>query len=61
VGVLHDLALLDLAVLLEEASDLRLLQARVDAGHEEVGARVGGAIVILVAAAVVLDGRAVER
>jgi hypothetical protein len=60
VGVLHDLALLDLAVLLEEASDLRLLQARVDAGHEEVGTRVGGAVVILVAA-VVLDGRAIER
>jgi hypothetical protein len=58
VGVLHDLALLDLAVLLEEAGDLRLLQARVDAGDEEVGAGVDRALVVL-AAAVILDGSAV--
>jgi hypothetical protein len=57
VGVLHDLALLDLAVLLEEAGDLGLLDARVDAGDEEVGARVEGALVVL-AAAIVLDGSA---
>jgi hypothetical protein len=57
VGVLHDLALLDLAVFLKEAGDLGLLQARVDAGDEEVGTGVGGTVLILVAA-VALDGSA---
>jgi len=55
VGILHDLALLDLAVLLKEAADLGLLEARVDAGDEEVGAGVDGALIVLVAA-IVLDG-----
>ena len=58
VGILHDLALLDLAVLLKETGDLRLLETRVDAGDEEVRAGVDGALIILVAV-VILDGRAV--
>jgi len=55
VRVLHDLALLHLTVLLEQASNLGLLQTRVDARDEEVRARVVSTIVILVAA-VALDG-----
>jgi len=55
VGVPHDLALFNLAVFLEKTSDLRLLQARVDASNEEVGAGVGGAILLLVAL-IILDG-----
>lgn len=46
VGVTHDLTLLNLAILLEEARDFRLGQARVDASDKKVGARVDGAIVI---------------
>lgn len=59
VGVLHDLALLDLAILLEEAGDLGLLETGVDAGDEEVGAGVDGTIVILVVVVVVLGRGAV--
>lgn len=59
VGVLHDLALLDLAILLEEAGDLSLLETGVDAGDEEVGAGVDGTIVILVVVVVVLGRGAV--
>jgi hypothetical protein len=47
VGILHDLALLDLTVLLKEARNLCLLEARVDTGDEEVGTRVDGTIVII--------------
>lgn len=36
VGVAHDIALLDLAILLEQASDLVLSETRVNAGDEEV-------------------------
>lgn len=46
VWVKHDLALLDLTVLLEEASDLGLGQAWVNAGDEQVRSRVHGAIVL---------------
>ena len=42
--VAHDVALLDLAVLLEQTSDLLLAQAGVDASDEEVGAGVAAAI-----------------
>jgi hypothetical protein len=59
VGVPHDLAFLNLAILLEEALDLGLLDARVDAGDEKVRARVH-ALVVLVAI-VVLGGSAAGR
>lgn len=49
VRVAHDLALLDITVLLEHASDLLLGQTGVDAGDEEVGARVDGAVIVTVA------------
>ena len=58
VGILHDLALLDLTILLEEAGDLGLLKTRVDAGDEEVGTRVDGTVVILVVVAVLGRGAA---
>jgi len=45
VWVAHDVALLDVAVLLEELADLVLVEARVDAGDEEIGARVDRLIV----------------
>lgn len=48
VGVAHDLALLDLAVLLEHAGDLSLSKAGVDARHEEVRAGVNCAVIIVV-------------
>jgi hypothetical protein len=47
VGIFHDLALLDLTVLLKEAGNLCLLEARVDTGDEEVRARVDGTIIIV--------------
>jgi hypothetical protein len=40
VRVAHDVALLDLAILLEETGDLFLGERGVDARHEQVGARV---------------------
>jgi hypothetical protein len=48
VGIAHDLALLDLAVLLEEASDLLLSQLGVDARDEEVGTGIGSSILIAI-------------
>lgn len=52
VGVAHDLALLDGSVLSEQTGDLILGQAGVDAGDEEVGARVDSAVIVAVATAV---------
>jgi hypothetical protein len=46
VGVKHDLALLDLTVLLEQASDLGLGKTGVDTGDEKVGSGVDGAIIL---------------
>ena len=47
--VSHDLTLFNLAILLEEADDLGLLQARVNAGDEEVGSRVDGTVLAVIA------------
>lgn len=46
MGVKHDLALLDLTVLLEQAGDLGLGKTGVDAGDEKVGSGVDGAIIL---------------
>jgi hypothetical protein len=46
VRVAHDVALLDLAVLLEQTCDLLLAQAGMDAGDKEVGALVAAAVCI---------------
>lgn len=43
--VTHDVALLHLAIFLEEAADLFLGESGVDAGDEEVGARVHSVVV----------------
>lgn len=48
--VTHDVALLDLSILLEQTGDFILAQAWVDAGDEEVGARVSGLVVVAVVA-----------
>jgi hypothetical protein len=45
VGIEHNLALLDIAILLKETSDLLLREARMDTCHEEVGSRVDGSII----------------
>jgi len=50
VGIAHDLALLNLAVLLEEARNLSLGQLGVDASDEKVGSRVDGAVITAVIA-----------
>jgi hypothetical protein len=55
--VQHDLALLDITILLEETGYLSLGKARMDTSDEEVRTRVDGAI-ILGRASLVLDGRA---
>jgi hypothetical protein len=47
VGIAHDVALLDLAVLLEQARNLLLGERGVDAGDEEVGALVAALILLL--------------
>ena len=49
VGVAHDVALLNFTILLEEACDLVLGQAGVDASDEEVGALVAALILLTVA------------
>lgn len=46
VWVAHDLALLDVAVLGEKASNLLLAELGVNASDEQVGARVGGTLAI---------------
>ena len=65
VGVLHDLALLNLAILLKKARNLCLGESGVNASDEEVGARVDGSIVIITtatttAAATLVLGCAIE-
>lgn len=50
VGITHNLALLNLAVLLKEASNLLLRQLRMDAGDEKVGSGVDRVIIIAVLA-----------
>lgn len=57
--ILHDLALLNLAVLLKEARDLSFLETRMDTSDEKIGARVDGAIIIL-GTRIVLDRGAVS-
>lgn len=49
VRVAHDVALLNLAILLEQAADFFLRQARVDASHEEVRARVAAVVIVTAA------------
>lgn len=48
--VAHDVALFDLAVLLEETRDLILAEGGMNARDEEVGARVAAVIIIVVVA-----------
>lgn len=57
VGVLHDLALLNLAVLLEETGNLSLLESGVDASNEEVGAGVPGTILLTTLGLALVLGR----
>lgn len=60
--VAHDLALLDVAVLGEESGDFILAELGVDAGDEQVGARVDGTLAVPGATTVVLGwGAAKER
>ena len=59
MGVLHDLALLNLAILLEEAGDLSLGKLGVDTSDEEVGAGVDRTIFI--PATILLSRRDVVR
>lgn len=53
--VSHDLALLDLTILLKHLGDLSLRQTRMDTSDKEVGAGVNGTIVILLRGGCVLD------
>jgi len=46
VRVAHDIALLDVAILLEQTSDLVLSKARMDSGDEEVRAGVARVVVL---------------
>jgi len=46
VRIKHDLAFLDVTILLEETSDFLLVEARVDASDKEVGAWVDRAIIL---------------
>jgi hypothetical protein len=48
VRITHNVALLDLAILLEQTCHLLLGETRVDAGHEEVGAWVAGTRIVRV-------------
>jgi hypothetical protein len=50
VGIAHDLAFLNLTVLLEEPSDLLLCQLGMNAGDEEIRTRVGSSILIAILA-----------
>lgn len=52
--VKHNLALLNLTVFLEQASDLNLRKARVNASNEQVGAGIDGAVILRRWAAIVL-------
>lgn len=51
VWVLHDVALFDLTILLEEAGNFFFAQSRVDTGDEEVGSWVSRAGLVIVVAA----------
>ena len=48
VWITHNVALLHVAVLFEELADLLLIEARVDAGDEEVGSWVDGLVIRVV-------------
>lgn len=56
VGVAHDAAGLDFTVLDEETTNLVLGEAGVDAGDEEVGARVDGLLFVLLVGGAGLGG-----
>lgn len=51
MGVSHDLALLDIAILLKHLGDFCLAQTGVDASDKEVGAWVDGTVVIAISGA----------
>lgn len=61
VRVAHDLALLDIAVLGEESGDFILAELGVDAGDEQVGARVDGTLAVPRATTVVLGWGAAKE
>ena len=46
MGIKHDLALLDITVFLKETRNLALGETRMDAGNEQIGARVDSAIIL---------------
>ena len=46
VGIKHDLALLNITVLLEKAGHFLLRETRMDASDEQVGTRVDGTIIL---------------
>ena len=46
MGIKHNLALLDVAVFLEETGDFLFGKARVNTSDEEVGARVDGTVIL---------------
>jgi hypothetical protein len=60
VRILHDVALLDLSILAKQTSNLLLGEAGVDARHEQVGAWVAGArvLVVVLAMGTAVGGRA---
>lgn len=47
MGIAHDVALLDLSILLKEAGDLFLAESWMNAGDEEVGSSVHGVLAII--------------
>lgn len=49
VWITHNVALLHVAVLLEELADLLLVETRVDAGDEQIRSRVDGLVVVAAA------------
>jgi hypothetical protein len=59
MGIKHDLAFLNIAVFLEETSDLLLGETRVDTGDEEVGAWVDCAVIL--GRATLILGRTTDR
>lgn len=52
VRVDHDRAALHVAIFLEQTRKVRLSQARMDAGHEQVRSSVDGSIIVVLGAAV---------
>lgn len=61
MGITHDLALLDLAVLLEHLGDLGLAQAGMDASDKEVRAGVDGSVIIVSGTLAVLSAPSSEE